>query len=164
MFYDSAFLNLDEAKRFSVDFPDGQKAIVDCCTSTTGCRLNIETELVSGDRRVVFICLTHPHFDHGEDIPAVLGACSVKELWHSLPDVVPFIYWISEAPTFKSSVYNLANRFRVSQADFIAKICGEALEQDIEIEIKSFDASRKQERDRRCPYSLSWSRAQGGAG
>lgn len=138
-----SFLESGRGETILIDFPDGQKAIVDCCTSTTGCRLNIETELVSGDRRVVFICLTHPHLDHGKDIPAVLDACSVKELWHSLPDVVPFIYWISEAPTFKSSVHNLANRFRVSQADFIAKIWRQALEQDIEI--KSFDASRKQE-------------------
>jgi hypothetical protein len=138
-----SFLESGRGETILIDFPDGQKGLVDCCTSTTGCRLDIETEIVADGGHIAFICLTHPHLDHGKAIPAVLEACEVKELWHSLPDIQPFVYWLSEAPTFKSAVHALANQFIVSQAEFILRIWRIALER--EIEIKSFDASRKEE-------------------
>jgi ribonuclease BN (tRNA processing enzyme) len=90
-----SFLESGRGATILIDFPDGQKSVVDCCTSTTGCRPDIETEIAA--QRIAFICLTHPHLDHGKDIPAILGACLVKELWHSLPGAVPFIYWISQS-------------------------------------------------------------------
>jgi beta-lactamase superfamily II metal-dependent hydrolase len=138
-----SFLESGRGETILIDFPGGHKAIVDCCTSITGCRLDIETEIAATGGHIAFVCLTHPHLDHGKAIPAILETCKVNELWHSLPDIQPFFYWLSEAPTFKSALHELANQFVVSQAAFILRIWRIALEQ--EIEIKSFDASRKEE-------------------
>ena len=52
-----------------VTFPDGGIGVVDAHPSTRANRLRIE-EIVSG-KKIHFICLTHPHADHGRDFRRV---------------------------------------------------------------------------------------------
>lgn len=134
-----SFLESGKGETILIDFPNGKSGVVDCCNSSTGCRPELATELANRD--VAFVCLTHPHLDHGQGMHVLLDRCRVVEFWHSLPDVQPFLYWISEGPRFRSPLASFAEERRVSQAKFMIDIWTSVLTNNITA--LSYDASRK---------------------
>jgi beta-lactamase superfamily II metal-dependent hydrolase len=133
------FLESGKGETVLIDFPDGTVGVVDCCPSATGCRPSLVQELAN--REIAFVCLTHPHEDHGKQMDTVLDGCSVSQFWHSLPDVEPFFYWFTEKPTFRSPLSDFAESQQVSQAEFMIHIWATILRK--RISALSYDASRQ---------------------
>src|SRR5688572_15411482 len=67
-------------------FTYGGIGIVDAHPSQFSRRPDI-LQLVAG-KQVLFVCLTHPHADHGEDlIPVMQSHPNVAEFWYTIYDV-----------------------------------------------------------------------------
>ena len=89
-FYESA-----EGETIILTFPDGGLGVIDAHPSPRAQRPNIE-DLVRG-KHVHFVCLTHPHADHGIDLHRVFGvAASVGAYWHTLSDIQAVMYSITQ--------------------------------------------------------------------
>ena len=84
-----------------ITFPKGGIGIVDAHPSPSKSRQAI-LELVK-DREIHFLCLTHPHADHGKDlVPILENGPRPKVLWHTIPNFKEFIYYATEFTTFPS--------------------------------------------------------------
>lgn len=58
---------------------------------------------IIGDRVLHFVCLTHPHADHGVDLVPVLRAAKrTEEFWHTISEIIPFVYRLGEAVNYPS--------------------------------------------------------------
>ena len=64
-FYESA-----DGEQIILEFPDGGLGVVDAHPSAQNSRPSI-LRLVAG-RKIHFVCLTHPHADHGIDLIPIL--------------------------------------------------------------------------------------------
>ena len=61
------------------------------------------------DKKLHFVCLTHPHADHGIDlVPILQGHPDVPEFWHTNSDVAAFIFRLGEVPSWPSEVRSFA--------------------------------------------------------
>jgi len=102
-----------------VEFPDGGVGIVDAHPSAEKTRPQI-LDLV-GKRKVHFVCLTHPHADHGVDlIPILRNHGAVHEFWHTNSDISSFVYHcLTERPNYPSPVREFVNRLADGWADFL---------------------------------------------
>jgi len=89
----------------------------------------------------VFVCLTHPHKDHGDDLLPLLKSAKISQFWHSLPDIEPFVYFVTQGTTFRSHVSQLAKRARVERAHFVLDVW--TMVKCRKIECLSYDASRE---------------------
>jgi Metallo-beta-lactamase superfamily len=122
-----------------VEFPTGEIAVIDSYPSSSDCRPPIEKEIRG--RPVAFVCLTHPHDDHGLGLLSLLKSGMVHQFWHSLTEIEPFIYFVTQAPKFRSSVAYLAERIRKKRAKFLLDLWSTVKCRSIES--LSFDASRE---------------------
>src|SRR5437016_6343827 len=76
-----------------VTFPSGGLGLIDAHPSSLATRPEI-LEIIKG-KKLHFVCLTHPHADHGEDLVSVLEQhADIEEFWHTIFDVPAFIYGI----------------------------------------------------------------------
>lgn len=99
-----------------ITFPDGGIGIVDAHPSQTSSRQAIN-QLVNG-QRVHFVCLTHPHTDHGADLlPIIQGTSAVTEFWHTIPQVDAFFYGITEFENYPSPVMDVAKKIQETTAN-----------------------------------------------
>src|SRR5205814_94004 len=65
-------------------------------------------DIVSG-KRLHFVCLTHPHADHGKDLVPVLQTHpEIAEFWHTTSDIRAFIYRVQEYVNYPSPVRDFA--------------------------------------------------------
>ena len=72
-----------------------------------------------------FVCLTHPHADHGIDLVPVLGEHpAIESFWHTTSDVPAFIYRVEEALNFPSPVREFASRMNQDWANFLLDLFG----------------------------------------
>ena len=112
-FYESA-----KGETIIVTFPDGKIGVVDAHPSASGSRPNI-SEIVQG-KDAHFICLTHPHEDHGADLPNVFkNINSVSEYWHSVTDIQSYLYAVTQQPKFPTRLEPEINQLRTSWAKFL---------------------------------------------
>ena len=82
-----------------ITFPGGGLGFVDAHPSPTNSRASI-LQIAEG-KHVHFVCLSHPHADHGVDlIPLLNGHGAIDEFWHTSSEAVPFIYRLGETPAF----------------------------------------------------------------
>jgi len=100
-----------------IEFPSGEVAIVDSYPSASNCRPKIEDEIQG--RQVAFVCLTHPHTDHGLGLIGVVKSAKVDQFWHSMTDIEPFINLVVQAPKFRSPLAPLAEKIRERRAKFM---------------------------------------------
>jgi beta-lactamase superfamily II metal-dependent hydrolase len=102
-----------------VEFPDGGLGIVDAHPSREQNRPPI-LELL-GKKKVHFVCLTHPHADHGVDlIPILQKHRPIDAFWHTNPDVSSFVYHCAtERPNYPSPVRAFVNQLADGWADFL---------------------------------------------
>jgi hypothetical protein len=85
---------------------------------------------------VHFVCLTHPHADHGRDLIPVLESHNrVEEFWHTNADIVPFIYRLREVPNWPSEVREFARQMSGGFANFLIDLYGAVVERNIPIHV-----------------------------
>ncbi|CAN5479139.1 hypothetical protein BH09VER1_BH09VER1_27250 [soil metagenome] len=72
-----------------ITFPSGGIGIIDAHPSAEKTRSDI-TEIVAG-KKIHFVCLTHPHSDHGEDLPKILATAKPDFFWHTVDDFTRLI-------------------------------------------------------------------------
>ena len=116
-----------------ITFPNGGLGIVDAHPSSQTNRPNIAA-LVAG-KKIHFVCLSHPHADHGIDlIPVLETHPNIEEFWHSTSDVVGFIFCITETNNYNypSAVAQFAHEFRKGWAEFLVRLYGAVAERNIE--------------------------------
>ena len=113
------FFESAKGETIILEFPDGGVGIVDAHPSAEQTRPSI-LELV-GKRTVHFVCLTHPHADHGIDlIPILQNHKAVGEFWHTNSDISTFVYHcLTERPNYPSPVRDFVNRLADGWADFL---------------------------------------------
>jgi Metallo-beta-lactamase superfamily len=100
-----------------IEFPTGEVAVVDSHPSSSNCRPDIENEI--GGRPVAFVCLTHPHEDHGLGLIGVLKKAKVQKFWHSMTEVEAFVNFVIRIPKFRSPLAPLAEKVREGRAKFM---------------------------------------------
>lgn len=101
-----------------ITFPSGGVGIVDAHPSKHSHRPDIR-QLVAG-KQVLFVCLTHPHADHGADlIPVMESHPDVAEFWFTIHDVQALMYGITQTPNFPSPVQQFAAKMNQDWGDFL---------------------------------------------
>lgn len=104
-----------------ITFPSGGIGVVDAHPSPTGSRPDI-IELLRG-KRVHFVCLTHPHADHGKDLERIFRAeIKVESFWHTMSELKPFFYGFTETKSFPGPLKDFVNRFRADWANFLVSL------------------------------------------
>jgi hypothetical protein len=113
-----------------VTFPSGDVGVVDAHPSSHSQRPAIQN-LIAG-KKLRFVCLTHPHADHGVDlIPILQSHPNIEEFWHTIHDVPALMYGIDQAPNFPSSVQQFANAMNQEWADFLRDLLAAVAEREI---------------------------------
>lgn len=106
-----------------VTFPSGGVGLIDAHPSAHDSRPQIE-KLVEG-KHLHFVCLTHPHSDHGKDLISVLESHpTVDEFWHTIYDVPQLFYAIQETTNFPSSVREFAAKMNEDWGSFLTDVFG----------------------------------------
>jgi hypothetical protein len=113
-FYESA-----DGETIILEFPDGGLGVVDAHPSAQNSRPPI-LHLVAG-RKIHFVCLTHPHADHGIDlIPILQQHKPIAEFWQTSPSVSSFVYHCAtERPNYPSPVQRFVNQLADGWAEFL---------------------------------------------
>lgn len=119
-------------------FPGGGIGVVDAHPSPSKSRPGI-LEIVD-DRPLHFVCLTHPHADHGVDLVPLLRAPRKPDhFWHTTSEINSFVYRLSEekryaapqAVNFPSDLGRWARKMAEDWANFHIDIFGTVAERDI---------------------------------
>ncbi|MBI2925926.1 MAG: hypothetical protein HYY24_09505 [Verrucomicrobia bacterium] len=106
-----------------VTFPSGGVGIVDAHPSQHSQRPDIP-QLVAG-RTLHFVCLTHPHADHGVDlIPVLEQHPQVAEFWSTLFELPAFIFGVEQTVNFPSPVRQFAARMNQDCGEFLVDLFG----------------------------------------
>src|SRR5665213_2700252 len=123
-FYESA-----EGETIILTFPDGGLGVVDAHPASAPGRPPI-ANLVQG-KVVHFVCLTHPHADHGADLAAVFtSAASVSAYWHTVSDVSAMVFSVTEQRKFVNRFSPLVEELREKWAKFLLELYRVAYEHE----------------------------------
>ncbi len=113
-----------------ITFPSGGLGIVDAHPSKNAGRPAI-LKLIEG-KQIHFVCLTHPHKDHGSDLVPVLEKHTViNSFWHTIYDIPAFVYGIEETVNFPSAVREYASKMNQDWGEFFVDIIGAVVQRDI---------------------------------
>lgn len=114
-----------------ITFPDGGIGIVDAHPSQDEGRMPI-SEIASG-KNIHFICMTHPHADHGKDlIPLLESHPNIGEFWHTLSDVSVFVFAEGgQIQNYRSPIHEAAAEFQAGWGKFLIKIYGNVAKRKI---------------------------------
>lgn len=113
-----------------ITFPSGGLGIVDAHPSQTSHRPDIQ-KLVAG-KTVLFVCLTHPHADHGVDLIPVLQAHPrVAEFWCTIFELPAFIFGVEQTPNFPSPVQEFAAKMNQDWGAFLIDLFGAVIDRRI---------------------------------
>lgn len=101
-----------------VTFPSGGVGVVDAHPSQHPHRPIIR-DILEG-RIIHFVCLTHPHADHGIDlVPILQEHPKIEEFWYTIFDLPAFIYGSEQTANFPSSVRKFAATMNQDWAEFL---------------------------------------------
>lgn len=115
-----------------VTFPGGGVGVIDAHPSPSSSRPHI-LQLVA-DKLVHFVCLTHPHADHGRDlVPLIERHPNISEFWHTNSQIQAFIYRLLEVPSWPSEVREFAVRMSGDYANFLIDLYGGVVERELPI-------------------------------
>ncbi len=113
-----------------ITFPQGDLGLVDAHPSQNSLRPEI-LKLIEG-KRLRFVCLTHPHADHGVDLLAVLQRhAHIDAFWHTVFDLPAFIYGIEQFVNFPSAVREHAAKMNQDWGAFLFDIYAAVIERKI---------------------------------
>lgn len=125
-----------------VTFPSGGIAIVDAHPSQHDHRPDIRK--IAEGRTIHFVCLTHPHADHGADlIPLLEEHPAVGEFWSTLHDVPSLLYGIQEMRNFPSPVKEFASQLNHVWANFFLDLLGAVAKRKIPRHLLRSDQRKK---------------------
>lgn len=114
-------------------FPSGGMGVIDAHPSQLANRPDILNLI--GDRPLHFVCLTHPHRDHGADlIPLLQKHLSVKQFWYTVDDVQFTVFLQQEAmnyPNYPSACREAVVRMKKGWANFLVDLYGTVAERGI---------------------------------
>lgn len=113
-----------------ITFPEGGIGIVDAHPSPTSSRPGILD--LTRDKKIHFVCLTHPHADHGRDLVDLVKDANPVVLWHTIPNFKEFIYYAFETQQFfPSPNRDLVEKYHREWAEIFADIFGTAKDREI---------------------------------
>lgn len=113
-----------------VTFPSGGIGVVDAHPSQHGHRPDIR-QLVMG-RKLLFVCLTHPHADHGVDlIPVLQQHPEIAEFWSTIFEIPAFIFGVEQTVNFPSPVQQFAAKINQDWGEFLVDLFGAVIERKI---------------------------------
>jgi len=107
-----------------VTFPNGGKGVIDGHHSGRG---RSELTEIIGDERIHFVCLTHPHADHGKGLIPLLESKdhNVDEFWHTLSDVNVFVFTAGgQIASYRSPIKETVREFHRGWGQFLTEIYG----------------------------------------
>ena len=112
-----------------ITFPKGGLGIVDAHPSPTKSRCSIE-DIIKG-KEIHFVCLTHPHQDHGRDLAKVLKSKnSISEFWYTVRDIKLLAYSATNIETYPSRYRHLIEDMRKDSAGCFLDIFEPALKRN----------------------------------
>jgi hypothetical protein len=113
-----------------ITFPSGGVGLVDAHPSQYSHRPPI-LEIVKG-KKLHFVCLTHPHADHGIDLVPVLEKHpDIVEFWYTIFELPAFIYGLEETTNFPSPIREFASRMNRDWAEFLVDLFSAVCEREI---------------------------------
>jgi len=124
-FYESGI-----GETITVTFPSGGVGIVDAHPSQHSYRPDI-LQLIAG-RTLHFVCLTHPHADHGVDlIPVLEQHPHIPEFWSTIFEIPAFIFGVEQTVSFPSPVREFAAKMNQDWGEFLVDLFGAVIERKI---------------------------------
>ena len=113
-----------------ITFPSGGIGLVDAHPSKNSLRPEI-LKIVEG-KKLHFVCLTHPHADHGVDlVPVLQNHQHIESFWHTIYHVPAFIYGVEQTVKFPSEVREFAAKMNQDWGEFLFDVFGAVAERDI---------------------------------
>ena len=113
-----------------ITFPSGGVGLVDASPSTSRSRLGIN-EILRG-KSLEFVCLSHPHLDHLEDlVPVVESHPDIKEVWITVSDVAGYLSALENTPNFLSDVGPYAEQLSSELCNLYIDFFGKIVERGI---------------------------------
>jgi hypothetical protein len=127
------FYESGDGETIILTFPSGGMGIVDAHPSSHAGRPNI-LELVRG-RVLHFVCLTHPHRDHGLDLVRILQMHpDIQAFWHTVSDVDVMVFTQQDAmnyPNYPSACREAVLQLKRGWAEFMVDLYGAVAERQI---------------------------------
>lgn len=117
-----------------ITFPDGGLGIVDAHPSRYSHRPTIQQ--IVQDKQLHFVCLSHPHADHGKDlIPLLQSHPNIAAFWYSVSAIDSFIYELQEVNdfpvnSFPSAFRQAAVELKKGWAEFLIDLFGAAADRE----------------------------------
>lgn len=119
-----------------ITFPDGGVGLVDAHPSQRGTRPSIQN-IIAG-KNLHFVCLTHPHEDHGLDlIPVLETHPAVNSFWHSASDICRMLFESQDVKSFPGPHREVALTMRKGWAEFLCDLFGAVVQGPVR-DIKQF--------------------------
>lgn len=114
-----------------VTFPGGKDVgIIDAHPPRNTNRPSL-LDLVRG-KRIRFVCLTHPHADHGKDLVGLVESESpIDSFWHTLPQVDLFFYGVKEYVNFPGPHMDVVKEMHEKWAAFLIDLFGGVIQRKI---------------------------------
>jgi beta-lactamase superfamily II metal-dependent hydrolase len=113
-----------------IEFPDQRLGVIDAFPPARSGRDDI-LNIIAG-RDVEFVCLTHPHEDHGRDLVKILKVARVNQFWHSLSPINLFVYHLEQYCAFPSPLQKLSTQQSSDWASFMIELLDEVASNSIE--------------------------------
>ena len=115
-----------------ITFPDGSAGVVDAHPSPSGSRPDIR-DLLAG-RHVLFLCLTHPHADHGRDLIPLMEATPPPDAFlHTVSQVDQFFYGLGETPNYPSRYREIVREMQTKWATFMIDLFFTAADRNVPV-------------------------------
>lgn len=113
-----------------ITFPSGGIGLIDAHPSKHAHRPPI-LEIVK-DKTIHFVCLTHPHADHGVDLVPVLNEHhKIESFWHTVYHIPALIYGVEQMDNFPSEIRGYAKKMNEDWGRFLRDIFGAVADRDI---------------------------------
>src|SRR5580765_8010860 len=115
------FYESGKGETIIITFPDGGIGIVDAHPSAGGGRPGI-SELIRG-KDIHFVCLSHPHYDHGADlVPVLQSTARIASFWHTVPEVKSFFLGLGRITNYSGPTQQFVQAFRANDRQFLIKL------------------------------------------
>jgi len=113
-----------------ITFPDGGLGVVDAHPSRKTDRPEI-LDIVR-DKQIHFVCLTHPHADHGKDLVPILETHpNIASFWQTNSEIGAFVYRLGETKSWPSELRAITDSITEDWAKFMIQIYGSVCDRDI---------------------------------
>lgn len=110
-------------------FPDESIGVLDAYPSDKQSRPDI-TSLVS-NKKIRFICMSHPHDDHVNDLSAIFDSNHPEQFWHTIQATDRFFYGLPEYDTFNSPLKDFVERKKREATESLINLFSRAKDKQV---------------------------------